>query len=130
MKEILSFLSAMHRVPFFFLPVMVILLMLNFGCGSTGKRLPILEVTKTPVQQTCDTAAGKSDTLAASDQEAGQAADLDTTESDVDSAYEDPGELIENARTLCSKGDYAAADSNLKKAVQAIEAIDAEGERE
>ena len=130
MKEILSFLSTPYRVPHFFLPVIVILLILNFGCGSTGKHLPILEVTKTPAQQTCDTTAGKSDTLAASDQEAGQAADLDTTESDVDSAYEDPGELIENARTLCSKGDYAAADSNLKKAVQAIEAIDAEGERE
>jgi membrane-bound lytic murein transglycosylase D len=114
----------MKKILFFFLPATVIFCMLIFGCGSTGKRLPTIEATKAQPPQTCDTSAGRPDTLAASDQEA----EIDTAESDEDTAYEDPGELIENAKSLCAEGDYAAADSNLKKAVEAIEAIDAEGE--
>jgi len=96
------------------------------GCGSTEQHLSALDGTKTPSAQPDSTDTVTADTEATADEEA----EFDTTGIDEDTANEDPGEFIENAKTLCTEGNYAAADSNLIKAVHTIETIDAENDGE
>lgn len=88
-------------------------------CGFAQNKISVLDGENT---SSSDTGVTFQDSLASQD--------LDTAEVDEDSVAEDPGDLIESARTLCTEGDFAAADSNLKKAVQAIEAIDEESDSE
>jgi hypothetical protein len=116
-----------HCNHFFLLPAVFLSLMLIIGCGSTEKRDSTLGETKTGTVPVSDTAAAAAVTGNAV---SGTVSADDTAGNDEDTVKEDPGELIENARALCNEGNFAAADSNLKEAVLAIETIDAEAENE
>jgi membrane-bound lytic murein transglycosylase D len=100
-----------------------LVLLSAIGCGSSHKRLSTLEKNNADrVSDSIDRATARSDslaTLAAADSAAA------ATE---DTVYGNPSELIEEAQSYCSEGEYDAADSTLKEAVKAIGSMDEESE--
>jgi membrane-bound lytic murein transglycosylase D len=97
------------------------------GCGSTGKKIAMTDAGQTPKAalppDTAELSAAESDTADITETD-----ETDMEESEGDSAAADPGEFIENAKTLCAEGNFASADSSLKKAIQVIETADEEHE--
>src|SRR5271157_4955965 len=56
-------------------------------------------------------------------------ADDDSSETvDEDTVYQNPSDLIEEAKSYCDDSDFAAADSALRQAVHAVEAMDQRGD--
>ena len=98
------------------------------NCASTQKNNSTLEATDRSLHHP---QSPPSDTLkkAASPVPENAAAISSVTTCDTtcdDTVAEDPDELIETAKQECTDGNYASADSNLKRAVKAIEILDAD----
>ena len=117
-----------RQIPCCKLCIFLLFALLSFpaisGCGSTREKISVPDGAQTPeaaLPDTADVAAAESDTAAGPETD-----EDDMDENDGDSAAADPGEFIENAKTLCTEGNFAAADSSLKKAIQAIETADEE----
>jgi membrane-bound lytic murein transglycosylase D len=118
-------LRTRHTLLYWSLAAMVSFLMTT-GCGSTRKNVPISTLSPTPTgSDTVPVGAPPSISRQATTD---SVADNDTAYSEEDTTAEDPAGLIENARAFCVEGNFAAADSSLKRAVRTIEAIDAESD--
>ncbi|MBN2189008.1 MAG: LysM peptidoglycan-binding domain-containing protein [Chitinispirillaceae bacterium] len=97
------------------------------SCAATEKS------TVTPITETVP-AADQPDTaalaIAENDSSSEHVAEGDTVDNGEDTAATDPGEFIETAKTLCAEGNFAGADSSLKKAIQVMETADEGNETE
>jgi membrane-bound lytic murein transglycosylase D len=99
------------------------------GCAATEKSISGPGAETASAAALPDTAALA---IAEKDSSAEQEADREDEETNGDTAATapDPGEFIETAKTLCLEGNFAAADSSLKNAIQALETADEGNETE
>ena len=100
-------------------------LLLAFGCATTRSRVSPLNLA-----QTVQTPAAHG-SVAAKQEAPDTASYADTGEytdslaaEEGDTIYDDPGDLIEVAKSYIEDGSFASADSTLKEAVKAVESRD------
>ncbi len=122
--------------------IAAIVLFIISGCAATGKQAVSSSGDSVPAAASEKPSEAKASDWPGTDQSAGipdsDNSSADTAEivdtifydASVESATEDPAALIDLARTLALNGEYAAADSNLKRAVQSIETIESESDTE
>ena len=105
------------------------------GCGGTAVRIePLLNVSEKAPSPPASFRSGSTPQHVVphcTDAVQATAADSvgnDSVENDADTIADDPGLLIEEARSDCRDSNFTAADSVLREAVHAIEFADAAGQ--
>jgi membrane-bound lytic murein transglycosylase D len=117
---VFSFLKSKNTAILFLLFVIAFLL-LAFGCASTRSRVtPLIgpQNVQTAAHDSVVAAKESPDTVSYAD--SGEYSDSLAAE-EGDSIYDDPGDLIEVAKSYIEDSSFASADSTLKEAVKAIE---------
>jgi membrane-bound lytic murein transglycosylase D len=121
---VFSFFASKNAAILFLLFVIASLL-LAFGCASSrGRVSPLNRAQNVQTQVAYDSivaAQEAPDTGAYAD--SGEYGDSLAAEED-DTIYDDPGDLIEVAKSYIEDGNFASADSTLKEAVKAVENLD------